>query len=184
MVGDIVQRARDKAELHVAQLGRRWLHVQAVGRLAERIASAYGEDGETLVAAALLHDIGYAPELARTGFHPLDGARELRRVGLDQIARLVAHHSGARLEADIRGIRGYEDEFPYGATALDDALTFCDLSTSPAGEHVSVEDRIDEIVERYGAGASTAQAILMGRKDFLRARDTTLERVRAAGVVI
>jgi hypothetical protein len=32
------------------------------------------------VAAAWLHDIGYAPAIAEsgTGFHPLDGARYLR----------------------------------------------------------------------------------------------------------
>ena len=37
---------------------------------------------DDLVAAAWLHDIGYAPELVETGFHPLDGARYLRREGL------------------------------------------------------------------------------------------------------
>jgi HD superfamily phosphodiesterase len=34
-----------------------------------------------LVAAAWLHDIGYAPGLRDTGFHPVDGARHLRAVG-------------------------------------------------------------------------------------------------------
>lgn len=29
----------------------------------------------TLVVAAWLHDIGYAPEIGHTLFHPLDGAR-------------------------------------------------------------------------------------------------------------
>jgi hypothetical protein len=28
------------------------------------------EDGEMLIAAAVLHDVGYAPDLSRTGFHP------------------------------------------------------------------------------------------------------------------
>jgi hypothetical protein len=32
---------------------------------------------DDLVAAAWLHDIGYAPELAKTGFHPLDGSAAL-----------------------------------------------------------------------------------------------------------
>ena len=73
----------------------------------------FGPDGETLIAAAFLHDIGYAPELAMTGFHPLDGARFVRAHGEERIARIVAHHSGARLEAELRGIDGYCDEFPF-----------------------------------------------------------------------
>ncbi len=42
---------------------------------------------EALVAAAWLHDIGYAPEVTDTGFHPLDGARYL--VGLGIAERVV-----------------------------------------------------------------------------------------------
>jgi hypothetical protein len=53
-----------------------------------------------------LHDIGYAPELAGTGCHPLDGARYLRRIGVDeQVVSLVAYHSCARIEAEVRGLR-------------------------------------------------------------------------------
>jgi len=37
---------------------------------------------DTLVCADWLHDIGYAPALVATGFHPLDGARFLESVGL------------------------------------------------------------------------------------------------------
>ena len=33
-----------------------------------------------MTAAAWLHDIGYAPAVDDTGFHPLDGARYLRDV--------------------------------------------------------------------------------------------------------
>jgi HD superfamily phosphodiesterase len=35
---------------------------------------------DLLEAAAWLHDIGYSPEIAVSGFHPLDGARYLRDV--------------------------------------------------------------------------------------------------------
>lgn len=52
--------------------------VAAVGAAAERIAGAFADDGETLIAAAFLHDIGYGPELAVTSFHPLDGGRFVR----------------------------------------------------------------------------------------------------------
>ena len=48
------------------------------------------------MCAAWIHDIGYAPEVAASGFHPLDGARFLAAAGVSQrLADLVAHHSCA-----------------------------------------------------------------------------------------
>jgi len=61
-------------------LPQRWRHVQSVARRAGWAADRLSLP-EDLVAAAWLHDIGYAPGLAVTGFHPLDGARFLRRAG-------------------------------------------------------------------------------------------------------
>jgi HD superfamily phosphodiesterase len=74
-----------------------------------------GQDSGLLRAAAVLHDVGYAPRLATTGFHPLDGARFLRDVhgGDERLVRLVANHSFALLEAEARGLREVlEAEFP------------------------------------------------------------------------
>ncbi|MEU4223899.1 hypothetical protein AB0F17_06375 [Nonomuraea sp. NPDC026600] len=47
--------------------------------------------------AVSLHDLGYAPDLVETGFHPLDGASYLRDAvkADDTLYRLVAHHSCA-----------------------------------------------------------------------------------------
>jgi hypothetical protein len=39
------------------------------------------EDGDVQVAAAFLHDAGYAPSLNRLGFHPVDGAHSMARSG-------------------------------------------------------------------------------------------------------
>ena len=169
--------ARSTAERHLEPLGRRWDHVQAVGAAAERIAGAFGEDGETLICAAYLHDIGYAPEIAATGFHPLDGGRYVRSQGHERLARLVAHHSGARIEAELRGIEGYCDEFPFEDGPLDHALTFCDLTTGPDGTPVSLSWRVQEIGERYGRDAVTARAILAGVPEFERACQLTRQRV-------
>jgi hypothetical protein len=124
---------------------------------------------EELVAAAYVHDIGYSEELSDTGFHPLDGARYLRRQGRENLARLVAHHSNARFEAKLRGFTDYEVEFPYGGSLLDDALTVCDMTTSPDGEPVTLKERVTEIVERYGQEHPTAIAIAAGLPDFERA---------------
>lgn len=174
--------ARSTAERYLRPLGRRWHHVAAVGALAGRIAPAFGDDAETLVAAAYLHDIGYAPVLAVTGFHPLDGGRFVRDQGLDRIACLVAHHSGARLEAQLRGIDGYGDEFRFEDGPLDHALTFCDLTTGPDGSPVSLTRRVEEITERYGPDAVTARAITAGVPEFERACRLTEQRIAAAAV--
>ncbi|WP_344814779.1 HD domain-containing protein, partial [Microlunatus aurantiacus] len=179
-VESVVLWARRTAEHHLLSLGRRWDHVAAVGRAAEGIAGAFGDDGETLIAAAFLHDIGYAPELAVTGFHPLDGGRFVRGQGYERLARLVAHHSGARLEARLRGIDGYCDEFPFEDGPLDHALTFCDLTTGPDGVPVSLERRVQEISERYGPDAVTARAIAAGVPEFERACRLTELRVAAS----
>src|SRR4051794_20624442 len=95
-----LRRAWLDAEQRLEPLGQRWRHVKEVAARAEQVAAALGADSERLVSAALLHDIGYAPELAATGFHPLDGARYLRAADVDGVvARLVAHHSFAVVEA-------------------------------------------------------------------------------------
>ncbi len=103
--------------------------------------------------AAWLHDIGYAPELVDTGFHPLDGARFLRREDVcERVTALVAYHSCAEVEADARGL-GPELAAEFDRPAdelLVDALCFCDMTTGPDGQAVSVDDRLAEICDRYG----------------------------------
>jgi HD-like signal output (HDOD) protein len=65
-------------------LGDRWTHVQAVADKARGVATVLPvEDADLLVAAALVHDVGYAPSLDRLGFgsgagqelHPQEGHR-------------------------------------------------------------------------------------------------------------
>jgi HD superfamily phosphodiesterase len=98
--------ARALARQHLdPALPGRWRHVQGVGARGAEIAVRLGLADDVLACAAWLHDIGYGPDLADTGFHPLDGARFLRRIGAgDCLARLVAHHSCAVYEARVRGL--------------------------------------------------------------------------------
>jgi len=132
----------------------RWAHSQGVARRAVSIAPLLGDRADVLVQAAVLHDIGYAPAIARSGFHPLDGARYLAgRSDIDhRVVLLVAHHSFALAEAELRGLgQDLAQEF----AQLDDplltqALVFCDLTTTPDGRVTTPRERICEILERYG----------------------------------
>lgn len=102
----LVDDARDLAEQLLAGTGSRWQHTQAVARRAEYAADAVpADDRPVLVAAAWLHDVGYAALLHRCGFHPLDAAWFLQdRDWPPSVVGLVAHHSGARFVAAVRGL--------------------------------------------------------------------------------
>ena len=143
-------------------LPRRWSHVQGVAARARTLKPSLGADAELLEAAAWLHDIGYLPELAATGLHGLDGARYLRDVQHAEplLCRLVAHHSCAVIEAEERGLADVlTREFTPPPRPLADALTFCDMTTSPDGEHVQVHNRLAEIHDRYGTGHLVSRSI-------------------------
>src|SRR4051812_40500539 len=141
---------------------RRWAHVQGVAARARSLAPVLGADADLLEAAAWLHDIGYSPGLVDTGLHSLDGARYLRDVVNtdDVVASLVAYHSCAINEADERGLmQELIGEFTATDPLLADALTYCDMTTTPYGTEVAVEDRLAEIQSRYGAGHLVARSI-------------------------
>jgi hypothetical protein len=153
---DLLPWARDLAEQLLSEpLPRRWAHSQGVGRQAESLAPILGDDAELLAAAAWLHDVGYAPDLAKTGMHQLDGARYLRDVvnADPRICSLVAYHTCACIEAKNRGLHeALEEEFPPLGGLLADALTYSDMTTTPDGTVTDAEDRLAEILARYGDG--------------------------------
>jgi len=152
--------AEETARTHLAEhLPRRWAHSQGVAARARTLAPLLGDDADLLEAAAWLHDVGYAPHLASAGFHPLDGARFLRDTepvpaamsARQAICRLVAYHSCAMNEAAERGIAQIvAAEFPPPRRDLLAALTYCDVTTSPDGIPVLFEQRLAEILSRYG----------------------------------
>lgn len=149
----LVEDAAHLAEQLVRPLGRRWDHVQAVAARAHELTTAVdANEQEQLISAAWLHDIGYAPEIGRTKFHPLDGARHLKALGWPtEIVNLVAHHSGARFEAAERGMSSELNEFPFEDNPILDALVTADLTTGPNGERLTYDERIAEILDRYPA---------------------------------
>jgi hypothetical protein len=141
-------------------LGARWRHTVGVADRARVVGEALERDeAELLVAAAYLHDIGYAPELAQTGFHALDGARFLGSAGHERLAGLVAYHSGAEAEADERDLIGELSEFEDERSVVSRALTYCDLTTDADGRPVEASDRLAEIRDRYGSESLEARAL-------------------------
>jgi hypothetical protein len=63
---------------------------------------------------------------------------------------LVAYHSCAQTEADLRGLVAELAEFSPADPLLTDALLYCDMTTGPDGDYVCPADRIAEIRARYG----------------------------------
>ncbi|MGX1502735.1 UNVERIFIED_CONTAM: putative nucleotidyltransferase with HDIG domain [Streptomyces graminofaciens] len=163
-------------------LPRRWKHSLGVAERARTIAPILGADADLLEAAAVLHDIGYAPDLAKTGFHPLDGARYLRDVADadNRVVRLVAHHSCAWMEAEARSLRDeLESEFPREHPHLVDALCYCDMNTTPDGTPTNPVDRVNEIAGRYGPDSLIGTFIRRAEPEILASTSRVLEQVAA-----
>ncbi len=168
--------AREKLEA----LPRRWAHVQGAARQARAIRTLAGPDAELLEAAAILHDVGYAPDLVRVGFHPLDGAVYLTEIGAPpRLVHLVAHHSYAWLEAQQRGLHEEMGKFTDERSLIRDALWYCDQTTSPDGGTVTAHVRMAEIKERYGPGNPVTQFITEAAPELLAAVERTERRMAA-----
>ncbi|WP_082404827.1 HD domain-containing protein [Saccharothrix sp. NRRL B-16348] len=181
---DLVAWAYSVAEDRLADsLPRRWVHVQGVATRAGVARRLFvGQDHELLTAAAVLHDVGYAPDLALTGFHPLDGARYLEQQGFpERLCALVAHHSCACREAELRGLSAelasWEDE----QSAVRDALWWADMTTSPDGETMTVGDRLGEIHKRYGPKDVVTVFIKQAEPELRAAVERTEDRLREFG---
>jgi hypothetical protein len=158
---DVGSEPAELARSVLASLGDRWRHVQAVASCAAQISMVVpAADRAVLVAAAWLHDIGYGPAVRASGFHPLDGARYLQACGVDRrVCCLVAHHSGARFEAQERGLADQLAAFGLEDGEVMDALIYADMRTGPQGQPVSFAERISEILSRYVSDDPVHRAI-------------------------
>jgi putative nucleotidyltransferase with HDIG domain len=141
----------------------RWRHVVGVATSARAIAhSLPAADRELLVAAAWLHDIGYAPALRDSGLHALDGARYLHSTGAEpRLCGLAANHSASIVEAEVRGLAAtLKAEFPVDPSEVADALTYADMTTGPQGQPMTVHERLAEILQRYPTEHVVHESIL------------------------
>jgi hypothetical protein len=130
--------------------GTRLAHVCTAGSMAARLGVLFDADeAALLVAAATLHDVGYAPRIAQTGFHPLDGALYLRSIGLpERLCSLVAHHSEADMLATQHGVLDLDAQFPRERSLLADALVYADMHSAPDGQMIRAEHRLADISRR------------------------------------
>ena len=97
----------------------------------------------------------------------------------ERLVHLVAHHSYAALEAELRGLSSELAEYEDEAGVIRDALWYCDLTTTPDGDEVDARDRIAEIQERYGPGELVTEFITSAAPELLAAVDRTKERLGA-----
>lgn len=175
------ERAAALAETKLAEpLPRRWRHVCAVAHKAEQLASIIpSRDGEILVAAAWLHDVGYAQDIGDTGLHALDGARWLRRLDFDdRLSALVAYHSCALFEAQERNLDAVlVAEFDQEDSSTADALWYADMTTGPDGQDLDVIERLAEVRSRYGPDHLVTRF-------WSRAEGTLLDAVRRTEILL
>ena len=159
--------------------GRRWAHLSTVGRLAEETRAWGAGLPSSVIEAAWVHDLGYAPGLRDTGMHAIDGARALVRFGAPAaVVALVAHHTGAIHEAEERGLADQLGELPVPDPADLDALTLLDLVVGPSGDFTSPEDRIGEILSRYGDDDPVYRAVRRSSPSLLESAARARARLR------
>ncbi|MFG3588426.1 HD domain-containing protein [Streptomyces sp. NPDC047990] len=83
---DTPQGAAELAESLLPPLGNRWLHTQAVAARAREVSAVVPEEErDLLVAAAWLHDLGYAP--LRVYAHLMPTSQERTRRAIDDAIR-------------------------------------------------------------------------------------------------
>ena len=160
--GDLLEALEPDRRAHSLAAGRK------AAESAMHVGAALRAD---LVAAAVLHDIGYRQ--ADTEFHPLDGARFLAGQGFSRrVCHLVVHHSASTYEAEERGIglvvyREFAVDEDLGAAHA--VIWWADMTTGPQGQDVTVEERLDEICARYGPDDVVTRFITRARPVLLAA---------------
>ncbi len=180
----VVDLAEDVARYVLHQHPERVEHTEGVAERAKLLTAAVPDtDAPLLVAAAWLHDIGYAATVRRTGFHPLDGALVLREMGWPlEVTTLVAHHSGARFVAAVRGLLDALEPFPFVANPLTDAVTVVDQTAGPHGVSMSINARMEDMLTRHGDDSPNARAHPQRRPYLLSAAARVAERLERAGI--
>lgn len=113
------------------------------------------EEATLLVAAATLHDIGYAHESPTPGSTRSTGRTTCSGRATPRLAGLVAHHSFAHMTADGPTRKALARAFPREQGPVADALAFCDMHSAPDGSSIPAADRMADIAARHPPGTRT-----------------------------
>ena len=103
--------------------------------------------------------------------------RFLRAHDQEQLASLVAHHSGARFEAEERGLVAELAAFPVEDGPIMDALIFADMTIGPSGQPMTLDERIEEVRRRYPPDDPVHRAIVRARPLLHAAIDRIQDRL-------
>jgi hypothetical protein len=98
------------------------------------------------------------------------------------LVNLVAHHSCATLEVELRGLSDELAKFEDEKTALRDALWWADMTTTPDGAETTVAERVAEIQTRYVPDDLVSCFIRRAWGDLNAAVERTQGRIEAAGI--
>lgn len=170
------------ASLLERDLPLRLRHVRGTGNRVTALSYLMEPHRSLLAVAGTLHDIGYAHELIDVGFHPIDGARFLRDDGWEEtVVNLVAHHSCAVVEAERRGLlKELNGQFPRDDSLPHDELCFCDMTTGPAGQLMTIDERLADIRTRYDLGSIVGDAIDEAEQELRAAVQRVQVRIESA----
>jgi hypothetical protein len=116
-------------------------------------------DPQLAYCAALLHDIGYASCARSSTFHPYDGYIFLMSQGFTDLAEVIGGHSSAPEEAEMCGYESAEVSERLEAKLV----TYWDMQVQQGGALVSYEERLSDIVERYGENNPIVRANLAAK---------------------
>jgi hypothetical protein len=73
--------------------------------------------------------------------------------------------------------------FPDEQTAARNALWYCDMTSGPDGQPLSINDRLDDIRMRYGTEHLVSRAISAAEEDLRAAVESTEQLMQAHGLV-
>ena len=140
--------AAAEAEMLLTPTSWRWANTRQVAEHAGWASAAIrSEDRDLLVAAASLHDVGSSEAIAETGCPPLDAARQLRNLGLFELACLVAHHTSARVQPTPMGAAAKLATYPRPRGHVADALSYSILTSGPATGTSGAWSTFEEIIQ-------------------------------------
>ncbi len=68
--------------------------------------------------------------------------------------------------------------YPDEGTSVRDLLTYCDMTTGPAGQAMTMDERLADVRKRYGSDGVVTHALQAAREELLR-QLTAAERLLA-----